>query len=294
MKGTYSLLPTTNGDSKLSPLHKLVPVLSPAVLSIVRSALPQLLFLIVYGLNVHLHILPQLADLGCVHLYNVSAVEEAVLHFSPHQLVSSLSNGVFDVLCAIPYLLHYAIPVGYPLFLYLRGQADDAARFYWLLGWSSWALFAVWFLLPTAPPWLYDSGYGDYMRHTNKTLLTTDLISSLHKEGCAFRRLDAWTGVPFFYNMFRNNPVPFASFPSGHVVWPACIYATSPPGGRVFALYVLWVSWATLYTCHHYLSDVIAAVVTVILVKRLLTYIADRSARTRNHDCAVVCPFAMV
>lgn len=295
MKVKYSFLPLTNGDSKLSPLHRFTPVLSPTFLSIVRSALPQLLFLLIYGLNMRFHLLPKLSDLGCVNLYNVSAVEEALLHTVPHRLVSSLSNPVLDVFSAIPYLLHYSIPVGYPLYLYVRGQTDDIGRFYWLLGWASWMLFAIWFLLPTAPPWLYDSGYGEYLRGTNNSLLTGDLLSSLHNEGCAFARLDARTGIPFFYNIFKNNPVPFASFPSGHVVWPSCIYATSPPGGRLFALYVLWMTWATLYSCHHYLSDAIAAILVVIVVKRLLSQIANRSTRTRPLlDCYVVCPFAMV
>jgi len=296
MKAKYSLLPLTNGDAKLSPLHRVLatPLFSPTFLTIVRSALPQLLFLSIYGLNLRFHLLPKLSDLGCVHLYNVSAVEEALLHTAPHRLVSSASNGVFDVFSAIPYLLHYLIPVVYPLFLYFRGQTDDISRFYWLLGWASWTLFAIWFLLPTAPPWLYESGYGAYIRGTNSSVLTGELLTSLHKEGCAFSRLDAWTGMSFFYNMFKNNPVPFASFPSGHVVWPTCIYVTSPPGGRVFALYVLWMTWATLYSCHHYLSDALAAVVVVLVVKRLLTHFENRSARTRPLDCSVVCPFAMV
>ena len=117
-----------------------------------------------------------------------------------------------------------------------------------------------------------------------------------HKEGCAFARLDKILGLPFFFNMFSSNPVPFGSFPSGHVSWPMCIFLTLPPGGRLFGIYVGWVAWATLYSCHHYLSDAIAAIFLTAGVKKFLVWQKERQ-KVRDSLCGfhgVVCPLNVV
>lgn len=96
--------------------------------------------------------------------------------------------------------------------------------------------------------------------------------------------------------MFAGNPVPFASFPSGHVVWPTCLLVTGAPGGRLFAAYVLWVAWATLYSCHHYLLDAISAVVIVYALRRLFTYLwptGSVSSSSCRSNCSVACPLSM-
>ena len=261
--------------------------------TIVKSTIPYLTFLFFYGINQQIHILPKFTDLDCVHLHNISALEYRIWHFLPHKLVSSFHNQVLDVMSAIPYLMHYVIPVLYPALLYFRGQVDNISKFYWLLGWVMWVHYLIWFLLPTAPPWTYDN----LELYTKLNYTTMPPFHLQHKEGCAFGRLDALTGIPFFFGMFSGNPVPFASFPSGHVAWPSCIYATSPPGGRIFALYVVWVAWATLYSCHHYLSDAIVAACTVAGVRRLLIWLAERPSRNRDPVCGfhgVVCPLNMV
>ena len=262
------------------------------LLTILRSLVPYLLFLFFYGINNQVHILPRFTDIGCITLHNISAFENFVFHFHMHKVVSSVSHTATDVLSAIPYLMHYVIPILYPLYLFCKGRTDDICRFYWLLGWVMWAHYVIWFIWPTAPPWLYAN------MEKYRTLNTTiPPLSMQHKEGCAFARLDALTGIPFFFKMFAGNPVPFGSMPSGHVAWPTIIYVTLPPGGRIFALYILWVAWATLYSCHHYLSDAIAAVLLVLAVKKLVLYFSERNVRSRENICSfqgIVCPLHIV
>lgn len=283
-----------NGSAVLAGLKPVASASSYSqLMTIVKSTIPYLTFLFIYGINPSIHILPVFTDLDCVHLYNVSALEYRLWHFLPHKVVSSMQSPILDILAAIPYLIHYVIPVLYPLYLYCRGQTEHISKFYWLLGWAMWVYYILWFLVPTAPPWTYDN--LESYRKMNYT--TMPPFNLQHKEGCAFRRLDEMTGIRFFFGMFSGNPVPFASFPSGHVAWPSCIYATMPPGGRIFALYVVWVAWATLYSCHHYLLDAIAAVCIVAGVRRLLVWLADRPNRNRDAACGfqgVVCPLNMV
>ncbi|ELU10320.1 hypothetical protein CAPTEDRAFT_203978 [Capitella teleta] len=283
-----------NGSAALAGL-KPVTVTSgySQFITILKSTIPYLAFLFLYGINQQVHILPKFDDLDCIHLYNMSAIEFRIWHFLPHKLVSSLHTPFLDVMAAIPYLMHYVIPILYPLYLYCRGQVEFISKFYWLLGWCMWFMFIIWFFFPTAPPWTYDN--LELFQRMNYTTMPPYNVQ--HKEGCAFHRLDEMTGIHFFFGMFSGNPVPFASFPSGHVSWPACIYATLPPGGRLFSLYVLWVAWATLYSCHHYLLDAVMAVIIVTGVRRLLVWLAERPSRNRDSTCGfqgVVCPLNMV
>ena len=280
-------------NSSISDLKGLPPPPRfPQFINILRGLIPYILFLFFYGINGQIHLLPRFDDIDCITLHNISAFEQFVFHFQTHKLISSLSSPVLDILSAVPYLCHYVIPVLYPLFLYCKGRIDDVPKFYWLLGWVMWAHYTVWFLLPTAPPWLYAN--AEQYKQANMTIPP---LPDQHKEGCAFGRLDAMTGIPFFFNMFKGNPIPFGSFPSGHVAWPTCIYLTLPPGGRFFLLYIVWMAWATMYSCHHYVSDAIAAVILVICVKKSIGYLSDRATRTRESSCtlpSVVCPLQMV
>ena len=128
--------------------------LSANVGDLLKAASPQILFLICYGLNTTTHILPLFSDLGCVRLNNITAVEINAIGFSTNRWLSSSPDHVLDILAAIPYLLHYTIPVLGPLYIYLTHGLEDVARFFWLLGWASWVLYAIWFIYPTGPPWL--------------------------------------------------------------------------------------------------------------------------------------------
>lgn len=257
------------------------------VTAILKAALPFVAFLIAYGLNARIPILPRAEDAHCVRLWNVSAFEETVFGRgrAPHLLVSAASNPVLDALSAVPYLMHYLIPVAYPLYvlLFVRPAAGSRpasewsnriVRFYLLLGWSMWIHYAVWFVMPTAPPWVA-ANLAAY-RRLDPTGQPPPLDAQ-PREGCAFARLDHLTGIPLFRTIFAGNPIPFASFPSGHVAWPTCVLVTQMRHGctrrrRVLlGVYVVWVAWATMYSCHHYLSDIVAAVVVVFAVDRLIT-----------------------
>ena len=252
-----------------------------ALARIIRSGIPYLIFLTLYGSNSRLGVLPRYQDIDCVRIYNVSAMEYAVLRFSPHKLISSHHNIVLDFLSTVPYLLHYILPVAYPLFIFWRHRStDDIQRFYWLLGFQLWIQYCIWYFFPTAPPWFYDN----QQRYASMDAARVPALALQHKEGCAFRRVDHVIGVRFFFNLFGGNPVPFGAFPSGHVAWPLTILAIRAPGGRLFVAYVFWMAWATMYTCHHYLSDVIGAVVLVLGAKKFLYAIKDRTMTTLGSE----------
>lgn len=250
-----------------------------------KSVGPFLVFLLLYFSNGTLAILPTLEDLACVHIYTLNRFEALLFGCHPHRVLSAYHTAALDVLAAVPYLMHYIIPVVFPAYLLLRGHADDVARFYWLLGWVMWVHYLAWLVFPHTPPWVIDS--IERYNSTSPSVMK-------HREGCAFARLDAATGVPFFYNMFTGNPIPYASFPSGHVAWPTVAFLVAPSGGNYLALYILWVVWATLYSCHHYVLDALGAVVIVVLTQKVLVYLSDKQACSSDYKCrsvAISCPF---
>ena len=267
-----------------------MPVLSGSgmqkFLHIVRSCIPYLMFLLIYGINKVVHIQPLLEDIGCVHIHTINTIEEFIFGFHPHKVISSMHNSFLDIMSAIPYLIHYIIPIIFPLYLFLTGRVDDIPKFYWLLGWMMWVHYFIWLIFPHTPPWVLD--------HMERNNASTISIAMHHKEGCAFSRVDKMTGIKFFYNMFNGNPIPYASFPSGHVAWPTTIHLTGGPGGNLFLLYILWMCWATMYSCHHYLLDAIGGFVVVVATKKVLTYLQDKAVCSSDYKCrpnGIACPF---
>lgn len=239
--------------------------------NLLRSALPCLVFLVVYGFNDSIHFLPRMNDLYCVNFHNISALDYRLFSgHPPHQFFSLHSNHLLDLAAALPYLFHYSIPVFFPLFLVFSGMKEKVSRFFRLLGLAMWSHYFIWFLLPTAPPWLADK--LDELRSQQVLFrnFDPDSLKHLQREGCAFSRLDAKTGWGFFKSIFDGNPVPFASFPSGHVAWPVCMAMTaswSRRGKVIFFMYIAWVGWSTMYSCHHYFSDMLAAILVVIIME---------------------------
>ena len=243
--------------------------------------MPLISFAFIYGANEDLHILPSSEDITSLsQLYNVSAFENTLFCFEAHKWISSVHVPLLDVLAAVAYLGHYTTFIVYPLYLLYRGQAIMILDFLHLVGWVMWAHYLVWLFLPTAPPWLYDVTSH---QPSNTPLPSFDV---LRPEGCAFARLDTIMENSFFFDMFQENPVPFASFPSAHVGLTVCLLITAPSDVIIFAIWSVWMSWATMYSCHHYLSDVLGTVILVTTVKQIISFI-KRDNQSKFKDCIV-------
>jgi hypothetical protein len=277
----------------------------------VHSAALFLLFLTIYSLNTRLNVFPSLADYGHVRLHNVTRWEERLFFgysptawFQSSPLVDCNEVGLaiawqtaMDWLSSVPYLLHYGIPIVYPLGLCLAGKSELAADFYTLIGLSNWLMLPIWYATPTAPPWLAAHGAALSNQEITSTTNDSDISSfsqspasldtvrnvgvsaGISMEGCAFSRLDAISGIQFFYRLFHRNPVPFAAFPSGHVAWATCIYVIAPPANRCFLAYIALVVWATLHTCHHYVLDAVGAVLVVLTANQIIFHLRRRGYR---------------
>lgn len=263
--------PLRNHCSQLTPPSR------QDIQRIVLSATPYLLFLLFYAINPYTHLLPLASDIGRANLRNVSSWESYFFPWQLHVIVSSVHFLPLDFLAAVPYLIHYVIPILYPVFLYLIDRLELIQQFYRLLGFTMWGHVVIWLVAPTLPPWALD--FLAAGQRTNASNMVESIMLA-HKEGPAFARIDSFTGRPFFYGMFVGNPVPFGSFPSGHVAWPMCILLTIPVNLRSrFSIYIVWVAWATLYTGHHYVLDILGALTLVFGLARIMGYVAQAQPR---------------
>ena len=187
---------------------------------------------------------------------HLPAIEYFLFGCLPHQIISRWTHPVLDVLAAFPYLAHFILPFGYPVYCYyhrakLGNTIEPAMRAFWLGGQVAFLAVLFQFTFPCSPPWFNESAVYDADGH---------LMSYAFNEA-GFQRIDALIKQPLFREIYSNAPVTHGSFPSLHAAFPTIIFLNGSwvaHGGWKFGLcHVLLISWAALYSHHHYLIDIL-------------------------------------
>ena len=191
-------------------------------------------------------------------------LEATLFHCLPHRVVSYYSHPALDFLAAVPYLVHFVLPFLFLFYLTIhRYRRRFVYSYIWCAGWVNLVAVLVQLLFPTAPPWFMDSAVFDG--------IDGRLIGSLPNEA-GFQRLDAFVGFPFFHNLYAQSPVKFGAFPSLHVAWPVVVLVNHPWFGMKFAAaHVAWITWAALYSNHHYAVDALGGILLALLVHFMMT-----------------------
>jgi hypothetical protein len=137
---------------------------------------------------------------------------------------------------------------------------DRGAYYRFVIAFSltTWASFVTYFAYPAAPPW-YIRDFGFIQPEPSfKGAGAGNLVAT-----------DQWIGVPFFESVYRHlNPNKFAAIPSLHSAFPLLIliHAVRRFGRRALlvALFPLGVWGSAVYLNHHYIVDIVVAVVYVL------------------------------
>jgi len=237
---------------------------------------PYLLYLLVYSRYNLFRALTGMEEIRKPNFTFLPWIEQLLFQSLPHRFLAQFANPVFDILAAIPYLVHFPLPAFFLLYL-ITGEKrrHNIFTFMWCAGWVNICALIIQFLFPTAPPWFVDSAVFDSQGH---------FISSGPNEA-GFHRLDTLIGARFFHGIYSASPLKFGAFPSLHVAWPAIILVNGPWVGKNFArLHVAWISWAAMYSNHHYLVDVLAGIFIVFMVNLCMIKIwspfSAKSSRT--------------
>ena len=225
---------------------------------LLRAGAPFFAYLVVFKFYAELHRLTMSGDIEPNTSF-LPALELALFKCYPHRILATYAHPVLDVLAAVPYLFHFPLPFLFLIYLASnRNRRRGLYQYIWIAGWVNLIAVSIQFLFPTAPPWFVDSAvYDGADRH---------LISSLPNEA-GFQRLDSVLGVPFFHGIYAQSPVKYGAFPSLHVALPVVVLVCKPWISTRFAvLHVVWITWAALYSNHHFAVDALGGILLVLFV----------------------------
>ena len=156
-----------------------------------------------------------------------------------------------DVLCGVFYLCWVPIPLAFAGYLFFSNRRlffEFSLTFLLvnLLG------FVIYYLHPAAPPW-YVQQHG----------LAFQPLTMGSTAGLA--QFDRFFGVGVFQSIYAKNSNVFAAMPSLHSAYPVIVlfYAVKNQSGLfnvAFAIVMVGIWFAAVYTSHHYVLDVLAGI----------------------------------
>ena len=163
-----------------------------------------------------------------------------------------------DLLAGLFYLCWVPGPMALGLWLLYKGEQQWYLRFAIAFLVVNFVGFAGYYIHPAAPPW-YAIEHG----------FEPDFTTPGNVAGLA--RFDELIGVPVFHSIYVNNSNIFAAVPSLHAAYMlvATVYAVlsrrSWPLIALCAIVTVGIWWTAVYTCHHYIIDVLLGILTAII-----------------------------
>lgn len=176
----------------------------------------------------------------------------------------NLHNCAFaDFMAGFFYLCWVPVPLGFAVYLYLKGKREMYLRFSLAFLFVNLVGFVGYYIHPAAPPWyVIEHGF-------TPVLNTPGSVAGLG-------RFDALVGVPVFHSIYCNNSNVFAAVPSLHAAYMlvATIYAVISRQNKlcigIFAFICMGIWWTAVYSTHHYIIDVLLGILTTIVALLIL------------------------
>lgn len=176
----------------------------------------------------------------------------------------NLHNCAFaDFMAGFFYLCWVPVPLGFAIYLYLKGKCEMYLRFSLAFLFVNLVGFVGYYIHPAAPPWyVIEHGF-------TPVLNTPGSVAGLG-------RFDALVGAPVFHSIYCNNSNVFAAVPSLHAAYMlvATIYAIISRQSKlcigIFAFICMGIWWTAVYSTHHYIIDVLLGILTTIVALLIL------------------------
>lgn len=188
----------------------------------------------------------------------------------PSQYFALHHNIFLDFMAGIFYLCWVPIPLLFGIYLYIIGEKKTYLNFSIAFLVVNLLGFIGYYLYPAAPPW-YALNYG--------------FEPILHTPGnvAGLGRWDNLTGLNIFQTLYGKNANVFAAVPSLHSAYMlvATIYAII--GKRsvytitLFSTICVGIWFTAVYTCHHYIIDVLLGILTAALGIILLQWFVHKT-----------------
>ena len=174
---------------------------------------------------------------------------------TPNEFFSLHHHAVADLWAGFFYLCWVPVPIGFSIYLYIKGDSKNYLRFSTAFLLINFVGFAGYYIHPAAPPW-YIMQYG--------------FEPILHTPGnvAGLGRFDQLTGIPVFQALYGKNSNVFAAVPSLHAAYMlvTTIYAIISKQRKttigIFAIICVGIWFTAIYSGHHYVIDVLLGILT--------------------------------
>lgn len=173
----------------------------------------------------------------------------------PGEFFTIHHHAAADLLAGFFYLCWVPGPIALAFLLFFKGERNYCIRFTWAFLLVNLVGFAGYYIHPAAPPW-YAIEFG----------FKPDFSTPGNVAGLA--RFDELVGIPVFHSIYVNNSNIFAAVPSLHAAYMlvATIYAVMSRRSWTLiaacSVITLGIWWTAVYTCHHYIIDVLLGILT--------------------------------
>jgi len=184
---------------------------------------------------------------------------------TPNEFWLSHHNTFLDILTGIFYLCWIPVPLAFAAYLFFKDK-EIFLQFALTFVLVNMVGFVIYYLYPAAPPW-YLQKYGDvFIAHTPSN-------------SAGLQRFDDYFNAGIFKSIYAKGSNVFAAMPSLHSSYPVIVlyYGIKKKMGWVnipFAIVMVGIWFAAVYTSHHYLLDVAAGVtcacLTILFFQKVL------------------------
>ena len=165
-------------------------------------------------------------------------------------ILSAHTSTFLSIMAWLPYgIIHFGAPVVCSIIMFIFAAPGTVPMFAKTFGWMNLIGVAIQLTFPCSPPW-YENMYG-----------LAPANYSIHGSPAGLAAIDKLIGIALYTPGFTASPMVFGAFPSlhaGSAVMEALFMShVFPRLTPLFALYTLWLWWATMYLSHHYAVDLV-------------------------------------
>jgi len=204
-------------------------------------------------------------------------IKEGAKLLTPNEYWLAHQSKWLDIMSGVFYLTWVPVPLLFAGILFFRNRAQF---FHFSLTFLLVNLigFVIYYIYPAAPPW-YVQLHG------------FDFYAATRGNTAGLARFDTLLNVQIFHSLYSKSSNVFAAMPSLHSAYPliVLVYGWRNKMGWLnilFAVIVLGIWFAAVYTSHHYVLDVIAGILCatagIVLYNRVFRKGVERRVLKAN------------
>ena len=208
-----------------------------------------------------------------VHIQEPYDIEKALFGIehngeilTPNEYVKLYPSTFLSVLSGIFYLCWVPVPLILAIMLFFKKKRRLLVEFSAAFLLTNLVGFVIYYLYPAAPPW-YVELYG-----FEENFQIPGNVAGLAE-------FDRFFGIKLFDGMYAKSSNVFAAIPSLHSAYPVVLFyyglkLKNNVLNALFLIILLGIWFAAVYSCHHYIIDVIlgafCAIFAIILFEKLI------------------------